>query len=110
MHHFQSMDGAYSFALNPYYEEGLTRYLTDPLADELWRYEDMYSMQTMTPLSLTGLLLHIAMTPLSLIGLPPQIAVTPPSLIGLLPQIAVTPLSLAGLLLQIAMTLLSLTE
>ena len=38
-----SMDGAYSFALNPYWSEGLTPYLTDPLAYDLLKYEDMYS-------------------------------------------------------------------
>ena len=48
MHHFQSMDGAYSFALYPYYDEGLSPYLTDPIADALWQYEDMYSKQTLT--------------------------------------------------------------
>ena len=37
------MDGAWSFALNPYFAEGLTPYLTDPLADNLWMYEDLYS-------------------------------------------------------------------
>ena len=43
MHHFQTMDGGWSFAFGPYYNVNLTRYLLDPLADILYDYEDMYS-------------------------------------------------------------------
>jgi PhoPQ-activated pathogenicity-related protein len=43
MAHFQAMDGAYSFALEPYYNENLTQYLTSPLSSLLFDLEDIYS-------------------------------------------------------------------
>ena len=42
MHHYQSMNQAWSWALGPYYNVNLTCYLLDPLADVLYKYEDPY--------------------------------------------------------------------
>lgn len=45
MHHFQSMDGGYSFALEPYFNEGLTYHLLDDdLIEPLMEIEDLFSM------------------------------------------------------------------
>lgn len=43
MHHYKSMDGAWSFALGPYWRVNLTQYFLDPFTDILYDYEDMYS-------------------------------------------------------------------
>ncbi len=45
MAHYQALGGAYSFALEPYYELNLTEYLMDPVSSEpggLFDYEDPY--------------------------------------------------------------------
>ena len=43
MSHFQSMDGAWSFALDSYYRENLTQEFFNPKADGVWSVEDMYN-------------------------------------------------------------------
>lgn len=43
MNHFRNMDGAYSFAFSPYWNEGLTREFYNPKTDGVWDVEDMYS-------------------------------------------------------------------
>jgi PhoPQ-activated pathogenicity-related protein len=42
MNHFQDMDGAWSFALQPYYGENLTLEVFTPKAQEIFDVEDMY--------------------------------------------------------------------
>lgn len=42
MSHYQKLDGGWSFALSPYYNENLTQALFDPVADGLFDVEDMY--------------------------------------------------------------------
>jgi PhoPQ-activated pathogenicity-related protein len=40
--HFQNMNGAYSFAFSPYWNENLTREFFTPETDGVWNAEDMY--------------------------------------------------------------------
>ena len=45
MAHYRALGGAYSFALEPYYECNLTQYLLDPISTApggLFDYEDPY--------------------------------------------------------------------
>ena len=42
MNHFQDMNGAYSFAFEPYWNENLTAELYTPATDGVWNVEDMY--------------------------------------------------------------------
>jgi PhoPQ-activated pathogenicity-related protein len=42
MHHFQSLDGAWSFALQPYYNENITQDFFNPDAEPIFDVEDMY--------------------------------------------------------------------
>jgi PhoPQ-activated pathogenicity-related protein len=42
MNHFRDMDGAYSFAFSPYWNEGLTREFYNPKTDGVWDVEDMF--------------------------------------------------------------------
>jgi len=39
--HYRDMDGAYSFALNPYYRENITREIYTPKAERIYEIEDM---------------------------------------------------------------------
>ena len=46
MAHYRAMNGAWSFALYDYYNEGLTPYLTEPVCTDrggLFDIEDLYS-------------------------------------------------------------------
>ena len=43
MAHYQSMEGAWSFAFDPYYRENLTKELFNPKTHEVFDIEDMYS-------------------------------------------------------------------
>lgn len=42
MNHYRNMDGAYSFAFSPYWNEGLTAEFYNPVTDGVWDVEDMY--------------------------------------------------------------------
>jgi len=46
MNHFKNMNGAYSFAFSPYWNEGLTRDFYTPATDGVWDVEDMYRYRT----------------------------------------------------------------
>ncbi|KAK2157405.1 hypothetical protein LSH36_192g01004 [Paralvinella palmiformis] len=43
MAHYQSMEGAWSFAFDPYYRENLTKELFNPKTHEVFDIEDMYT-------------------------------------------------------------------
>ena len=43
MAHYQTMDGAWSFAFESYYRENLTQELLNPKAQGAFEVEDMYS-------------------------------------------------------------------
>jgi len=45
MNHFQDMDGAWSFALQPYYNENLTQELFNLKTQGIFDVEDMYRKQ-----------------------------------------------------------------
>jgi PhoPQ-activated pathogenicity-related protein len=42
MNHYRNMDGAYSFAFKPYFNEGLTAEMYNPEISQVWDVEDMY--------------------------------------------------------------------
>ena len=42
MNHFQNMDGAWSFAFQPYYNENVTQEFFNPKAEGIFDIEDMY--------------------------------------------------------------------
>ena len=48
MGHYQALDGAWSFALEPYFDEDLTYYLTDPISGPVFDVEDPFRKQTTT--------------------------------------------------------------
>ena len=43
MAHYQALDGAWSFAFEPYYNEDLTYYMNEPEALPVYEVEDMFS-------------------------------------------------------------------
>ena len=43
MAHYQAMDGAWSFAFSPYYNENLTYWLNAPEVLPVYEVEDMFS-------------------------------------------------------------------
>lgn len=43
MNHYRNLDGAWSFAFQPYYEENVTQELHNPEIQGLYDVEDMYS-------------------------------------------------------------------
>ena len=48
MGHYQALDGAWSFALEPYFDEDLTYYLTDPISGPVFDVEDPFRKQSTT--------------------------------------------------------------